>query len=317
MKDSLLNIVNIENAVVERIQLPGADSEINIFIKREDLIHPAISGNKWYKLKYNLIKAKEENRGTLVTFGGAYSNHIYATASAGKAAGFNTVGIIRGEEHLPLNPTLKFAAENGMKLIYVSRAEYRRRYDPDYSDYLRDRFADSFIVPEGGTNPLAVKGASEIINNINIDFDYVCTACGTGGTLAGLVAGLNGKKQAFGFAVLKGAGFLNHNVKNLHLSFPGREYSNWQINLDYHFGGYAKITRELIEFMYEFEKLNGIKLDPVYTGKMMFGITDLVKKKFFKSGQTILAVHTGGLQGIEGMRPKIEKLFPEKQIIRD
>jgi len=303
------NHINVNSAILEKIELPGIDTSIQVYIKREDKFHHAISGNKWRKLKYNLIEAKKKSKNTLLTFGGAYSNHIYATASAGKLFGFQTIGLIRGEEHLPLNPTLEFAVRNGMQLHYVNRTEYRRRYDFDFVKGVYKKFGDVYLIPEGGTNMLALKGAAEIIDDINIDYDFICSACGTGGTLAGIITGLNGNKKAIGFPVLKGASFLNDNIENLIKAYCSKSFDNWQLSLDFHFGGYAKINRELIDFIFEFEKLNEIKLDPVYTGKMMYGIYDLISKGYFKSGSTIIAIHTGGLQGIEGMKPKIEKLL--------
>ena len=301
--------IDVNSARLEEIMLPGIDTSVKIYIKREDKFHLAISGNKWRKLKYNLIEAKKQNKDTLLTFGGAYSNHIYATASAGKLFGFKTIGFIRGEEHLPLNPTLAFAVKNRMQLHYVNRTEYRRRYDSDFIEDVYKKFGDVYFIPEGGTNLFALKGAAEIIDDINIDYDYICSACGTGGTLAGIIAGLNGNKKALGFPVLKGASFLNRNIKSLLEAYKGKSFDNWQLFFDYHFGGYAKINCELIDFIFEFEKLNGIKLDPVYTGKMMYGVYDLITKGYFKSGSTIVAIHTGGLQGIAGMTPKIEKLL--------
>jgi len=301
--------IDLKSAVLQPFRLPGIDESIKFYIKREDKFHPAISGNKWRKLKYNLLEAKEQNKKTLLTFGGAYSNHIYATASAGKIFGFETIGIIRGEEHLPLNPTLTFAKENGMKLVYVSRSEYRRRYDEDYIQEIYNEFGNVYLIPEGGTNLLALKGAAEIVNDIDTGFNYICSACGTGGTLAGIIAGLNGKNYAIGFPVLKGGAFLKENISQLLRDFTGKEYFNWHLETNYHTGGYAKINRELIEFIFEFENLNGVKLDPVYTGKMMYGIYDLALNNRFEKGSTVIAVHTGGLQGIEGMKPKIEKLM--------
>ncbi len=301
--------INLRAAKLEQVKLPGIDNSVRFYIKREDKFHHAISGNKWRKLKYNLIEAKKQNMDTLLTFGGAYSNHIYATASAGKLFGFKTIGLIRGEEHLPLNPTLTFAKENGMELHYVTRKEYRRRYDTDFIDEVYQRFGNIYLIPEGGTNLLALKGAAEIVNDIDIEFDYICSACGTGGTIAGIISGLKGKKNAIGFPVLKGASFLNQNISNLVKEFTGNAHENWKLELNYHFGGYAKINRELIYFIKEFENINGIKLDPVYTGKLMYGVYDLAKNNRFDKGSTVVTIHTGGLQGIEGMKPKIEKLM--------
>ncbi len=182
--------------------------DINLFLKREDLIHPEISGNKWYKLKYNLIEAKKNNIKKILTFGGAYSNHIYSTAAACNLFDFESIGIIRGEKHLPLNPTLKFASEHGMKLHYINRVTYRNKYTENLLSQFKKKFGNYYLIPEGGSNLLAVKGCSEIIETIKIPFDYICCPCGTGGTLSGLICGLNGNYNLIGFSVLKGAEFL-------------------------------------------------------------------------------------------------------------
>ncbi len=284
------------------------DSGIKLFIKREDLNHPELSGNKWHKLKYNLITAKEKGYGTLLTFGGAYSNHIFATAAAGKLFGFKTIGIIRGEEHHPLNPTLSFAVSMGMKIHYVNRKSYREKNSSEFIKNLREKFGKFYLVPEGGTNKLAVKGVSEIISNIDIDFDYVCCACGTGGTLAGLVTGLNGRKKALGFSVLKGGSFLLNDVEKLIYESVEKKYNNWDINLDFHFDGYAKINSELIEFVQRFQKITSIPIEPIYTGKLLFGVYNLILNQYFGNGNNILVIHTGGLQGLRGMKNKVLRI---------
>jgi 1-aminocyclopropane-1-carboxylate deaminase len=284
------------------------DSGIKLFIKREDLNHPELSGNKWHKLKYNLIAAKEKGYGSLLTFGGAYSNHIYATAAAGKLFGFKTIGIIRGEEHLPLNPTLRFAVSAGMKIHYVNRKSYREKNSAKFIKKLRGKFGKFYLVPEGGTNKLAVKGASEIISSIDLDFDYVCCACGTGGTLAGLVTGLNGRKKALGFSILKGGSFLLNDVEKLIYESAGKKYNNWDINLDFHFGGYAKINSELIEFIKRFQKITSTPIEPIYTGKLLFGVYNLILNHYFSNGINILVIHTGGLQGLIGMKNKVLRI---------
>lgn len=274
---------------------------MSLFVKREDLIHPYLSGNKWYKLKYNLQEAKRLKKDSLLTFGGAYSNHIYSTSAAGKIINLNTIGIIRGEEHTPLNPTLSFAKANGMKLFYLDRKSYRKKNSSEIINELEIKFGDFYLLPEGGTNELAVKGCREILNSINIDFDYICCPCGTGGTIAGLISGLKGKKFALGFAVLKGASFLKEDVSALLFKVDNNKYDNWDINLDYHFGGYAKYNRELLKFVYEFVSKNKISIEPIYTGKMFFGIYDLISKGYFPDGSKIVAIHTGGLQGFNGL----------------
>jgi len=273
---------------------------ISLFVKREDLIHPYLSGNKWHKLKYNLEAAKRQNEKTLITFGGAYSNHIYAVAAAGKIFNFSTIGIIRGEEHLPLNPTLSFAAASGMKLYYVDRKTYRNKNSREFIQKLNDKFGDFYLLPEGGTNELAVKGCSEIFSGLNA-FDYYCSSCSTGGTIAGIINGLEGKKYALGFAVLKGASFLKNDVKRFIQNNNGNEFSNWDINLDYHFGGYAKLNKQLLKFVFDFTTKTNIPIEPIYTGKMFLGIYDLISKGYFKEGSKIVALHSGGLQGLKGL----------------
>lgn len=305
MKD----VVNEDAAVLQKIELPNDNKKLNIYLKREDLLHKYISGNKWHKLKHNLIEAKKQNKNTILTFGGAYSNHIHATASSGKIFGFKTIGIIRGEEHLPLNPTLEFAKQCGMEIHYVDRSTYRRKREEEYIRSLYKKYGDFYLIPEGGTNSLAVKGCSEIIENIQIDFDYLLTACGTGGTISGLISGLDGKNKLIGVPVLKGAEFLITEISDYVYEYSKKEYSNWELKLDYHFGGYAKITRELIQFIKSFKDLNNIQLDPIYTGKLMFAINDMVENYEFEDGSTIIGIHTGGLQGIAGMKNKVDKLL--------
>ncbi|GAB5525765.1 MAG: pyridoxal-phosphate dependent enzyme [Roseivirga sp.] len=271
---------------------------VRLMVKREDLNHPIISGNKWRKLKYNLLEAKKQGYARLLTFGGAYSNHIYATAGAGKEFGFETIGIIRGEEHVPLNPTLSFAKEAGMHLQYMDRSTYRRKSESEIINLFKQQYGDFYLIPEGGTNPLAVQGCAEIIQEIDTDHDYLCCPVGTGGTVAGLISGLKGKSSVIGFSSLKGD-FLKGEVANL-LGQINCHADNWSINVDYHFGGYAKTKPALLDFMKAFEKQHQIPLDPIYTAKMMFGIYELIQSGFFPEGAKVLAMHTGGLQGRAG-----------------
>jgi 1-aminocyclopropane-1-carboxylate deaminase len=272
-----------------------AKADVRLLIKREDLNHPLVSGNKWWKLKYNLEEAACNNFKTLLTFGGAYSNHIFATAAAAEELGFKSIGIIRGEETLPLNPTLLFAKEKGMQLHYLSRNAYRTKTPSD--QYLR-KFGDFYSIPEGGSNLLAVKGISEFTARLNIHYDYICCPVGTGGTLSGLIEGVSENKKIIGITVLKGGEFLTDEIKKL--SEKSNHVSNWRIITDYHFGGYAKQTPQLIEFITSFRATHKVPLDFVYTAKMMSGIYDLISKGFFKRGSTVLAIHTGGLQLAEG-----------------
>ncbi|MEJ5262216.1 MAG: pyridoxal-phosphate dependent enzyme [Ignavibacterium sp.] len=272
--------------------------KINLYIKRDDLIDQHISGNKFFKLKYNLIEAADNNVRTLLSFGGAYSNHIFSLAYAGKKFGFRTIGIIRGEEHIPLNPTLHFAKQCGMELFYLSRSDYRKKYSDEIINRLHKEFGDFYLIPEGGSNELAVKGCSEIPARIDLYYDYLFCACGTGGTLAGIINGMNRQTKVIGVAVLKNAYFLIDEVKRLSRSVN----SNWEILLNYHFGGYAKFNSELIDFIKTFNEKFNIQLEPIYTGKLLYSIYDLARNDFFKPYSKIVAYHSGGLQGIEGLR---------------
>ena len=272
---------------------------IKLYVLRIDLNHPEISGNKLYKLKYNLEEAKKQGKNTLLTFGGAFSNHIAATAAAGKLAGLNTIGIIRGDELSDLNITLKLAKENGMQLHYVSRELYRDK--EALMNDVRTKFGENiYVIPEGGSNTLGVKGCMEITQNIDIPFDFICVPCGTGATLSGIVLSLKDEQQAIGFQVLKAEGYIKKEVQDWLTEFKQNDKGNWSINEEYHIGGYAKVNEQLKQFVQDFNSKHGIPLDYVYTGKMLFGITDLIHNNFFTAGSTIIAVHTGGLQGNKG-----------------
>ena len=276
---------------------------IHLYMLRTDLNHPLINKNKLFKLKYNLQQATQLNKKALLTFGGAFSNHIAATAAAGKEYGFETIGIIRGEKYPELNPTLKFAAECGMQLHYVPRSLYQNK--KQLYTYVNNLFVaeNSYLIPEGGANELGVKGCKEIIDSVGINFDYITCACGTGTTLSGIAQSLNNNQKAMGFQVLKSEGYIKKEVEKW---LNENDRNNWIINEDYHFGGYAKIKKELTDFIIWFEQANKIPLDFLYTGKMMFGIYDLIQKGFFKQGQTIISVHTGGLQGNKGFNRSLD-----------
>jgi len=292
----------LENSINQQIILPKKH-DVELFIKREDKIHTTISGNKYRKLKYNLIEAEKQGFKNLLTFGGAYSNHIAAVASAGKKYGFNTIGVIRGEElgsKINQNETLAFAIKCGMQLKFVSREAYKNKISEALIEYLENNFGEFYLIPEGGTNALAVKGCEEILIESDIDFDYVCCAVGTGGTISGLINCSQNSQQVLGFPSLKGD-FLKDDISK----FTAK--NNWKLVTDYHFGGYAKINLELISFINEFKQRFNIPLDPIYTGKMMFGVFDLIEKGYFPKGSKILAIHTGGLQGIEGMNLVLRK----------
>lgn len=270
------------------------NADVAVRLKREDLNHPNISGNKWWKLKYNLEEAHKSGKKLLLTFGGAYSNHLYATASAAKESDLACIGVVRGEETLPLNSTLSFVTQQGMSLYYVNREDYRRKKEKSFVASLQDRFGDFYLIPEGGTNALAIKGVEEWGNNLKseLDFDYLCLPVGTGGTLAGLIKALPDKK-IIGFSSLKGGGFLEGEIT----TWVGVDRKNWQLETDYHFGGYGKTNDQLNKFIRQFESLHQVPLDHVYMGKMIYGVMDLIKKNRFEKGAKILVLHTGGLQG--------------------
>lgn len=282
---------------------------VQLYIKRDDLIHPLVSGNKWRKLKYNLLEASKQGHKTILTFGGAFSNHIYSMAAAGALYGFKTIGIIRGEETMPLNPTLEFAQSKGMELQYISRTEYREKDSDHFINKLKEEYGEFYLVPEGGSNALALPGVAELVSEINIPFDYLCTAIGTGGTMAGLISTKQVRYKTIGFAALKGEDYLEEEVRSLIKSTGESVPTNWEIMHNYHFGGYAKMKKELALFIRDFEAADNIPLDPVYTSKMLFGVFDLIKKGYFEKGKTIIALHTGGLQGKAGMEQKINKLL--------
>ena len=292
----------------QKIELPLLKEKgVELFMKREDEIHPFVSGNKFRKLKYNLTEAKNKKKDTLLTFGGAFSNHIVATAVAANLNGFKSIGIIRGEElasdlkeTLAENATLREAKKNGMTFKFISRTVYRDKENADFLNSLKTEFGDFYLIPEGGTNPLAVKGCQEILTNQDIIFDYICVAVGTGGTISGVINSLQSHQECIGFPALKG-NFLNNEIKK-HAHFN----DNWKLLTDYDFGGYAKYNETLIRFMNDFKSQMNILLDPIYTGKMMFGILDLVRNDYFSPNTKILAIHTGGLQGLKGFNRKLK-----------
>ena len=279
------------------------DKGITLFIKREDQIHPIISGNKYRKLKYNLIEAKKQGHEALLTFGGAFSNHILATAAAGKESGFKTIGVIRGNElrnKWRQNPTLKHSHSLGMQFYFVDRDSYRDKEKRSFLAKLKDEFGSFYVLPEGGTNNLAIKGCQEILTEDDKGFDFICCPVGTGGTLAGLINASHQEQTVLGFSALKGS-FVGSQVAKL------VRKTNWKIEEAYHFGGYAKVNADLIAFMNNFKQETGIGLDPLYTGKMLFGLMDSIKNDRFAPESKILAIHTGGLQGIKGMNLVLKK----------
>ena len=291
---------------------------INIFVKRDDLIHSDISGNKWRKLKFNLQGACEQDINHIVSFGGAYSNHIHALAAAGFYFGFKTTGIIRGEDFYRNNPTLKQAQEWGMKLHFVDRKTYRLRHDNEYLKTLKIQYPEAVIVPEGGTNLAALQGvkevATEILSQADFNIDHIFTATGSGGTLAGLISGFSQKSsiqlqktKITGIAVLKQADYLKNEISNLLIEDDVSNPISWQLKTDYHLGGYAKVSNEHAQFCHEFELQTEVPIEPIYTGKMFAAIFKLIEQGEIKAGSNIIALHTGGLQGLQGFIKKQQK----------
>lgn len=298
------------NQTVKSIFQPVSIKEIEGFgveiaMLREDLIHPQVSGNKFRKLKYNLMEARKQGFDTLLTFGGAYSNHIAATAAAGRLMDFKTIGVIRGEElenKIDENPTLRFSRDCGMQFLFVNRSGYRTKDTEIFLEMLRSKYGVFYLIPEGGTNHLAVKGCEEILHEACEPFDVIAVPVGTGGTVAGLVNGSSGHQKVLGFPALKG-GFLYEDIRK----FADASKTNWRLETDYHFGGYAGFDESLITFINSFKLQTSVPLDPVYTGKMMFGLTDMIQKNKIERGARVLAVHTGGLQGIAGFNQRLIK----------
>lgn len=268
--------------------------QVNLYVLRLDTIDLYAGGNKLFKLKYNLEEAVKQGYKKILTFGGAWSNHLAATASVNNNP-LPVIAIVRGEEPKVYSDTLTYCKEKGVQLHFVSREAYRNKTSPEFIEELKNKFDDFYLLPEGGTNALAVKGCKEIVNYIPIDFDYICSSVGSGGTIAGITSALKDPQQALGFVVLKGTHYLMDEINKL---LP--QSTNLKLNHDYHFGGYAKITPELLAFKKDFETQFSIPLDYVYTVKMFFGIFDLLQKGYFKQGSTIIATHTGGLQGNKG-----------------
>lgn len=290
--------------MIQEILLPN---DVCLQIQREDILHPQIQGNKFRKLRYNLAFAKAKKYKTLLTFGGAHSNHIVATAIAGKLENLNTIGVIRGEElgenlekTLLENPTLSKAVACGMQLEFVSRSAYREKQSESFVAKLLDAYPDAYIIPEGGTNALAIQGCKEILDLDGLSYDYVCCPVGTGGTISGIIESSNMSQTILGFPALKGD-FLHDDIKKWTTK------TNWSLISEYHFGGYAKVNKALIDFINTFHLKHKIPLDPIYTGKMIYGVLDLIEKGYFPLKSRILAIHTGGLQGIPGMNQKLLK----------
>lgn len=277
----------------ERLLARGIRAEV----LRIDRLHPQISGNKWLKLKYNLLEAARQGKRRLLTFGGAYSNHLYATAAAGKLLGFETIGVVRGERVEPLNSTLRFAEEAGMQLYFVSRSDYRQKHSPAFIEHLHALFGDFFLVPEGGSNLHALPGCAELLGAWSHVYDYLILPCGTGGTLAGLALVAGSHQKLIGVSVLKGGGFLYEEVKKLQVAYAGYYTQNFEIWTGYAHRGYAKTTPGLLDFMQDWQHQHpGIPIEHVYSGKMFYAFFAEVEKGTFPAGSRVLLLHTGGLR---------------------
>ncbi len=301
---------------ITQIHLPILlEKEIELYLKRDDLIHEVVSGNKWRKLKYNIefvLRQAQQPNSTILTFGGAYSNHIIATAFACKENGLKSIGIIRGNEgtigELSLNITLKEAQQYGMQLHFISREEYKRKEEKEFIEELKNKFGEFYLIEEGGANHLGIEGCKEILleesvveHGRNHHYDYITCAAGTGTTLTGLFLSLREKEKLIGFPALKNGEFILEEIKN---KIPEKYFeenkNRIELICDYHFGGYAKVNDELKNFVSDFFNQTQIQLDLIYNGKMMFGLLDLIQKDHFPKKTRILAIHTGGVQGNRG-----------------
>lgn len=286
--------------LLQKLAWEAADQKhISVWVLRLDLIDRVAGGNKLFKLIYNLEEAHRQGHSKILTFGGAWSNHLAAVAAArgdrqGTSYGGEVVAVVRGEEPAELSDTLRFCVEKGVQLHFVSREEYRKKTEPGFIEELKKKFGDFYLLPEGGSNELAVKGCREILHYVKEEFNYICCPVGSGGTIAGIANGLKEGQKALGFVALKGGEYLQPEIEKL----AGAE--NFELIHKYHFGGFAKVTPELLNFKKTVELANGFELDYVYTAKMFYGLQDLISKDFFKPGEKIVALHTGGLQGNKG-----------------
>ncbi len=282
-----------------------SDKGIKLHLRRLDQLANPVTGNKFFKLKYNLLEAKKRGCKKILTFGGAYSNHIYAVAMAAKTAGFDSIGLIRGEETLPLNPTLAFAKNQGMQIVYLDRSTYRQRHDRDFLDRLAASYPEAFMLPEGGTNEFAIRGTAEIVGPKDNFYSHFAVPIGTGGTFLGLLSQLQQNQHLLGFSALKGA-FIHQDIEEKIAKYAIKSQGDFRLFDGYHFGGYAKINDELLRFIKNFKAQHNVLLDPIYTSKMMYGLLDLIAKDYFPTGSNILAIHTGGLQGWAGFKERFD-----------
>ncbi|MEH6579074.1 MAG: pyridoxal-phosphate dependent enzyme [Amphritea sp.] len=308
--------MTIQVPLQEGLQIPLVELDLPLFkaagvkvsLLRLDETHPQISGNKWFKLKYNLEAARESGVRQMLSFGGAWSNHIHALAFAGMQQGLKTIGVIRGERPVELSATLKDAKNWGMHLHFVSRLQYRDKYGAKFQEQLRERFGGYQLIPEGGSNALAVKGCSELVALIDqqcSEYDLICCACGTGATLAGIIAGKRSAVEVLGFPVLKGGEFLYEDISRLLVESGVSDPGGWRLQLDAHEGGYARLSPALADCLVRFIGATGIELEPVYTGKVMLALERMLAGGELPSGSRVVMIHSGGMQGLRGMREKL------------
>lgn len=282
------------------------DAGIDVVVRRDDLIDPQLSGNKFYKLFFNLRAAREQEFTRLLSFGGAYSNHLHALAAAGHRYGFNTLGVVRGERPAQLSPTLGDAEAWGMQLVFISRADYQHKSEPELLAELQSRYGGFYLIPEGGANLAGARGMQllghALEQQLKGDYTAVCMACGTGTSVAGLAAGIDSTKLALGFSVLKGEGGLGDVISTTYRQLCASDTTaNWRLISGFHAGGYGKKHPEyLTQFWQGFERTSGIPLDPVYTLKLFWGIDSLARQGYWPPGSRIVAIHSGGLQGRRG-----------------
>ena len=287
--------LNIPSPVVELKSNLIKDKNISVFVKREDLIHPIISGNKWRKLKYNFREIKKKNHNSVLSFGGAFSNHLHALSWFANCYKIKSIGLVRGDDTVKLSSTLLFCQKNNMDLYFLDRKTYRENKYLNKTVFdIKKKHNNIYVIPEGGCNNLGIKGCEEILKEVDGQFDFVCSSFGTGCTAAGIINSLKKNQKYLGFSSLKGGGYMEEVISNM-----CNKNKNWSLNFDYHFGGFGKINSHLDQFIKEFYLKFKILLDPVYTGKLFFGIFDLISNNFFKPKSKILIIHTGGLQGIQ------------------
>lgn len=273
----------------------AGNKELNISVKRLDLIDRIWGGNKLFKLRPNLAYAREQGYKGILTFGGAYSNHIAATSALTRSMDLESIGVIRGERPKKISVTLQRAEDQGMRLEFISREEYKKRNDPGYLAELQNTFPDHWIIPEGGTNKLGIEGCRGILDTADTEFNHILVAAGTGGTAAGIISSCSGSQFVTCVAVLNAG----TSIGSLIGSSVNVKEPNWMVNEDYSFGGYAKRDPSLEQFIHDFNKVSGIQIEPVYTGKLFYGLRDMIMKKRFNRDDKILVIHSGGLQYLD------------------